>query len=125
MARNVTPPSQLLHHLKEQVGPQLRSFARYDESGIQTSYVRSDITQEQANRRMRVSKHIYESEKRIFDSDTLDTQFGNIHASVHYFDGGILIHLLTEEEYDVIFSVERSVGSSLSNFLRECKEKLD
>ncbi|SDM50046.1 hypothetical protein SAMN04487949_1869 [Halogranum gelatinilyticum] len=125
MTRNVTPPSQLLHHLKKQVGRQLRSFARYDDDGIETSYVRSDITPQQASRRMRVSKHIYESEKRVFDSDTLDAGFGNIHASVHYFDGGILIHLLTENEYDVIFSVERSVGSGLSNFLRECSDQLD
>lgn len=124
MARNVTQPSQLLDHLQSQVGPQLRSFAHYGQDGIETSYVRPDITHQQASRRMRVSKHIYESEKRVFDSDTLNTQFGNIHASVHYFDGGILIHLLTDDEYDVIFSVERSVGSGLSNFLQECKEQL-
>lgn len=114
----------LLTFLHQQLGDALRSYTRYGDDGVQSRYLRDDISAEQANRRGTVSRNLRESERQMVDEDTLDTEFGNLYASIHYFDGGILIHLLRSERHDVVFSVERSIGSDLGRFIEQCGMRL-
>ena len=127
-AMSVTPPpdvERLLETLRSDFGDSLRSCVEYTPTANEIYFLRDDIGDTVAHGRLIRIEELYRSERTGSISVPPDEAMTRLHAATYLFDEVLVVHLVSDADRVVGFSVDISGVPSVSEMLQSYLETLD
>lgn len=123
----VTPPpdiERLLEALRRDFGDSLRSCVEYTPKSNVIYFLRDDIGDTVAHGRLVRIEELYRSERTGSISVPPDEAMTRLHAATFLFDEVLVVHLVSEDDRVVGFSVDIGAMAELSGLLQSYLETL-
>lgn len=92
--------------LRSEFGEDLRSIVQYLPQSNEVIYLREDIDRTAAESRLVRINELYQAERLNSSPITADPELDELHASIHFFDAVMVVHLIDRSGRVLGFSVE-------------------
>ncbi|WP_101295392.1 hypothetical protein [Halegenticoccus soli] len=116
----------LVDRAREVAGEALLGVGRYDGDSYEVLYISAEFAARYpAERLEKIAHDMYLEHLSNEYQKTLLYDFGELHATVRLFDGGIAIHVPMSESTGVAFGVEATTLSVAEDLVRACREYAD
>ena len=111
---------RLVRRLQDTLGSALRSVVEYSPQSSTIHYIRPDIDEYEGNDRLVRLGERYHSERLSRAPSRGDAEFGPLYASVYFFRGSVVVHVV--EPTGVVYgvSIEHENVEPLTDVIREC-----
>lgn len=127
-AMSVAPPPEierLLEALRSDFGDSFRSCVEYTPTANEIYFLRDDIGDTVAHGRLIRIEELYRSERTGSISVPPDEAMTRLHAATFLFDEVLIVHLLSDADRVVGFSVDVAAMAELTGLLQSYLEMLD
>ena len=114
----------LLAHLRERVGDGVRSCVEYTPESSAIRYLREDVPSDAGQARLVRVEELYHASRLAATPEIEDSGLGDLHASVHLFDGAVVVHLLDGSGRVVGVSLDPPLAGDVVALVPGCFEAL-
>lgn len=122
MYRSQDRVEKLVAVLQEQFGDSLRSCVEYQPTSKRIYYLREDIEQSAAEGRLVRVENLYQTQRVNREPIGSDPTLGPLEASIHLFEGAVVVHLTHPSGTVVGFSLDPDALPDLQSLVAECFE---
>ena len=116
---------RLVAFCRQRVGQSLRTITVYRPGEYDVPFIRDDLRSEYATAEfdelIEAARSVH---KTLVPFQETDVPLGDHTATVHAFEQAIVVQLAVGEEWGCLVSMDRTVGSNVAEFIKECRSQL-
>lgn len=116
---------RLVTFCRQRVGPSLRTVTVYEPGEYDVAFIRDDLRTEYAaaefDELIEAARSVHEI---LVPLQETAVPIGAHTATVHAFERAIVVQLAVTEEWGCLVSMDRTVGSNVSEFIKDCLARL-
>jgi hypothetical protein len=117
---------RLVGYCHERAGDGLRTVTAYDRDGFEVVYIRDDLANRYSRERFEQfvtpAREAHATLEPLHTADELP--LGSHAATIHAFENAVVLQLVEADGRGCLVSFESGVGSTVSEFIGECRHRL-